>query len=152
MQLSNPALFFLTTKFCCCIPAYFPKCLISRAIRQSRKKSQKQTRKKVKKTIDISEAVWYYPLCYPGVAQLGARLTGGQEAVSSSLATRTIKEFKAFALGSFIFYARLEQGTSKARKTLRWSVLVPACVPQARQRRRGQVSHYLCFKIYFRSD
>lgn len=26
---------------------------------------------------------------YPGVAQLGARLTGGQEAVSSSLATRT---------------------------------------------------------------
>ena len=27
----------------------------------------------------------------PGVAQLGARLTGGQEAVSSSLATRTIK-------------------------------------------------------------
>ena len=27
---------------------------------------------------------------YPGVAQLGARLTGGQEAVSSSLATRTI--------------------------------------------------------------
>ena len=27
----------------------------------------------------------------PGVAQLGARLTGGQEAVSSSLATRTMK-------------------------------------------------------------
>ena len=27
---------------------------------------------------------------YPGVAQLVARLTGGQEAVSSSLATRTI--------------------------------------------------------------
>ena len=26
---------------------------------------------------------------YPGVAQLVARLTGGQEAVSSSLATRT---------------------------------------------------------------
>ena len=28
---------------------------------------------------------------YPGVAQLVARLTGGQEAVSSSLATRTIR-------------------------------------------------------------
>ena len=29
---------------------------------------------------------------YPGVAQLVARLTGGQEAVSSSLATRTSKK------------------------------------------------------------
>ena len=29
---------------------------------------------------------------YPGVAQLVARLTGGQEAVSSSLATRTIEK------------------------------------------------------------
>ena len=28
---------------------------------------------------------------YPGVAQLVARLTGGQEAVSSSLATRTMQ-------------------------------------------------------------
>ena len=28
---------------------------------------------------------------YPGVAQLVARLTGGQEAVSSSLATRTMR-------------------------------------------------------------
>ena len=31
-----------------------------------------------------------YCVMNPGVAQLGARLTGGQEAVSSSLATRTI--------------------------------------------------------------
>ena len=36
--------------------------------------------------------MWYYSIRseQPGVAQLGARLTGGQEAVSSSLATRTI--------------------------------------------------------------
>ena len=34
--------------------------------------------------------LWYTTYCcFPGVAQLVARLTGGQEAVSSSLATRT---------------------------------------------------------------
>ncbi len=47
----------------------------------------------------------------PGVAQLGARLTGGQEAVSSSLATRT-KQEEVPSGTSFCFLgnvARLEQ-------------------------------------------
>ena len=41
----------------------------------------------------FSRRVWYADcvVSHPGVAQLVARLTGGQEAVSSSLATRTIE-------------------------------------------------------------
>ena len=44
--------------------------------------------------------MWYYSICskQPGVAQLGARLTGGQEAVSSSLATRTNPHTKVWGL------------------------------------------------------
>lgn len=46
--------------------------------------------KNLKKGLAFFEIVLYNrPRC-PGVAQLVARLTGGQEAVSSSLATRTI--------------------------------------------------------------
>ena len=41
---------------------------------------------------------------YPGVAQLGARLTGGQEAVSSSLATRTINRKKLVIVGLRAFF------------------------------------------------
>ena len=46
----------------------------------------------MQKRLAKSEIMWYYieRSEHPGVAQLGARLTGGQEAVSSSLATRTI--------------------------------------------------------------
>ena len=52
----------------------------------------------------------------PGVAQLVARLTGGQEAVSSSLATRTMKESNAFALDSFIIQSeRRTHGLNKIR-------------------------------------
>ena len=40
---------------------------------------------------------------YPGVAQLVARLLWEQDAASSSLATRTIKAERAFALSAFIF-------------------------------------------------
>ena len=57
--------------------------------------------------------MWYYSIRseQPGVAQLGARLTGGQEAVSSSLATRTKgKSFKDLPFfifcGPFKFVAR----------------------------------------------
>ena len=45
---------------------------------------------------------------YPGVAQLVARLTGGQEAVSSSLATRTKRKprnrngFEVFSFSVFV--------------------------------------------------
>ena len=39
--------------------------------------------------LKISAIIEQYPN-YPGVAQLVARLTGGQEAASSSLVTRTI--------------------------------------------------------------
>ena len=45
--------------------------------------------KNYKKTLANCRMLWYYIIRYPGVAQLVARLTGGQEAVSSSLATRT---------------------------------------------------------------
>ena len=38
----------------------------------------------------------------PGVAQLVARLTGGQEAVSSSLATRTTKKVTTFVVTFFV--------------------------------------------------
>ncbi len=57
--------------------------------------------------------VTYYS--FPGVAQLVARLTGGQEAVSSSLATRTRMylfflqqkplECDASTLWGFLFYS-----------------------------------------------
>ena len=47
--------------------------------------------KNLKKGLAFFEIVLYNrPRC-PGVAQLVARLTGGQEAVSSSLATRTMR-------------------------------------------------------------
>ena len=57
---------------------------------QNHKKEKKY--KKIKKTLAKCATICYYinRSEYPGVAQLGARLTGGQEAVSSSLATRTI--------------------------------------------------------------
>ena len=53
--------------------------------------------KKAKISIAFSEKMCYFIKAvvnsmFPGVAQLVARLTGGQEAVSSSLATRTTKE------------------------------------------------------------
>ena len=56
--------------------------------------------------------MWYYSIRseQPGVAQLGARLTGGQEAVSSSLATRTKKSidlvdaFLLFTSSLFTFH------------------------------------------------
>ena len=44
-------------------------------------------------------------MCYPGVAQLVARLTGGQEVVSSSLVTRT--KNKALASASALFLVQL---------------------------------------------
>ena len=43
-------------------------------------------------TVDRFTEYRFDASAYPGVAQLVARLTGGQEAVSSSLATRTKKE------------------------------------------------------------
>ena len=46
--------------------------------------------KKPKKGVAFFEKIRYNITRCPGVAQLVARLTGGQEAVSSSLATRTI--------------------------------------------------------------
>ncbi len=54
--------------------------------------------------------ILYYLFQQPGVAQLGARLTGGQEAVSSSLATRTKKSidlvdaFLLFTSSLFTFH------------------------------------------------
>ena len=48
--------------------------------------------------LKISVIIEQYPN-YPGVAQLVARLTGGQEAASSSLVTRTISSIhKGFHL------------------------------------------------------
>lgn len=46
---------------------------------------------------------------YPGVAQLVARLTGGQEAVSSSLATRTSREPRhAIRVRGFFLFKNLD--------------------------------------------
>ena len=50
------------------------------------------------------------------MAQLGARLTGGQEAVSSSLATRTKNTCREAA--SVFLIARLEQSDGEAGKNL----------------------------------
>ena len=44
-----------------------------------------------------------YVCKFPGVAQLVGRLVWDQDAASSSLATRTIKAERAFALSAFIF-------------------------------------------------
>ena len=55
---------------------------------------------------------------YPGVAQLVARLTGGQEAGSSSLLTQTNKADNSFELPALFFYfhnkRRLELLSPKA--------------------------------------
>jgi hypothetical protein len=54
----------------------------------------------------ICDIIFFVVSEYPGVAQLVARLTGGQEAVSSSLATRTISKTALLGqkwLGSAIF-------------------------------------------------
>ena len=73
-------------------------------------KMQKRNEKKIKFRLHflkqcaiIAIAVEIQPRFYeyPGVAQLVARLTGGQEAVSSSLATRTKKERWTFVHLSF---------------------------------------------------
>ena len=59
----------------------------------------------LKLSLAFSEQLWYSILAetrYPGVAQLVARLTGGQEAVSSSLATRT-RKFLDFERNQGIF-------------------------------------------------
>ena len=50
--------------------------------------------------LKISAIIEQYPN-YPGVAQLVARLTGGQEAASSSLVTRTIRIYRGFAINPF---------------------------------------------------
>ena len=50
--------------------------------------------------LKISVIIEQYPN-YPGVAQLVARLTGGQEAASSSLVTRTIRIYRVFAINPF---------------------------------------------------
>ena len=68
--------------------------------------------KKLKKGVDFFGIIPYNKPRCPGVAQLVARLTGGQEAVSSSLATRT--KTTEFSLSSFLFslglvYAIVEQ-------------------------------------------
>jgi hypothetical protein len=54
-------------------------------------------------------------LLYPGMAQLVARLTGGQEAVGSSPATRTKKQ--TFQKGSLLFY--FEPGLEKEGEKMR---------------------------------
>ena len=51
--------------------------------------------------------------CYPGVAQLVARLTGGQEAACSSHVTRTIAESRRLLSTAFCYayiYMRLQLG------------------------------------------
>ena len=63
----------------------------------------KKILKKLKKGVDFFEIIPYNKPRCPGVAQLVARLTGGQEAVSSSLATRTRKSLYAFAYRLFVF-------------------------------------------------
>ena len=61
----------------------------------------KKILKKLKKGVDFFEIIPYNKPRCPGVAQLVARLTGGQEAVSSSLATRT--KTTEFSLSFFLF-------------------------------------------------
>ena len=52
----------------------------------------------------------YNNIRFPGVAQLVARLTGGQEAASSSLVTRTTKNrLKPNGLGGFCFFQKGEK-------------------------------------------
>ena len=51
--------------------------------------------------LKISAIIEQYPN-YPGVAQLVARLTGGQEAASSSLVTRTIQSVVIVAERLFV--------------------------------------------------
>ena len=70
-------------------------------------------------------------IAYPGVAQLVARLTGGQEAVSSSLATRTrlvVKGDSPEAAGFSYRFGRLSNGLYWAKLTtvfawVRWTYL-----------------------------
>ena len=60
---------------------------------------------------------------HPGVAQLVARLTGGQEAVSSSLATRT-KGQVLIGLALFYFAAREKEDIRTDAKALN-SLMIP---------------------------
>ena len=62
----------------------------------------KKILKKLKKGVDFFKIIPYNKPRCPGVAQLVARLTGGQEAVSSSLATRT--KTTEFSLSSFFCF------------------------------------------------
>ena len=60
--------------------------------------------KNIQKTLAKSEMMCYYIFRYLGVAQLVARLTGGQEAGSSSLLTQTNKADNSFELPALFFY------------------------------------------------
>jgi hypothetical protein len=63
----------------------------------------KKILKNLKKGVAFFKFIAYNrPRC-PGVAQLVARLTGGQEAVSSSLATRTMKRTSFVRSAFFLF-------------------------------------------------
>ena len=62
------------------------------------------------KSIDNRHEIWYpnqaglrNPACYPGVAQLVACLTGGQEAAGSSPVTRTISKPLGIIQAVFVF-------------------------------------------------
>ena len=62
--------------------------------------------KKLKKGVDFFGIIPYNKPRCPGVAQLVARLTGGQEAVSSSLATRTKKSLDAICVQTLFFFSQ----------------------------------------------
>ena len=60
--------------------------------------------------------ICYYIFRYLGVAQLVARLTGGQEAGSSSLLTQTNKADNSFELPALFFLQIVGYGLDRTAK------------------------------------
>ncbi len=84
----------------------------------------------MKKILDNGHIMHYNNHCSAGVAHLVERDLAKVEVASSSLVARSKKKHHPNRVVFMHLPAgqRLEQGTSAARKTCRWHVLVPVCV------------------------
>ena len=90
--------------------------------------------------------IWTAKSVYPGVAQLVARLTGGQEAVSSSLATRTIvKDLKCKCIWDPFIFSLVYALPPNSCGSISFCVTAVSCFFWKWKKRHGQFSVRVSF-------